>query len=139
VPVRVIVDGMACWELCEVRSKALRQAQHEGRRISTSQVNPADFRMLHSSLLGRFGRAISVHISRKLSGTYATTKLIAARFGNWGYPINLHSLNARLDNVLELVRQAIDAGVPSHLLEKSRSNLARAIIPTHPHMNRVKC
>jgi DegV family protein with EDD domain len=119
VPVQVIVDGVPYRDLFEFTPEALRRAQLEGKRISTSQVNPADFETLYSSLLERFDQVISVHMSSKLSGTYATAKLIAARFADRVCPIDSHSLNAGLDYVLEGVRQAVDAGVPNHLLETS--------------------
>jgi DegV family protein with EDD domain len=123
VPVQVIVDGMAYRDLFEFTPKALRRAQLEGRRISTSQVNPADLESLYSSLLERHERVISVHMSSKLSGTYATAKLIAERFADRVQPIDSFSLNAGLDYVLEEVRTAVAAGVPNHLLETSISPL----------------
>jgi DegV family protein with EDD domain len=123
VPVQVIVDGVPYRDLFEFSLEALRRAQHEGRRISTSQVNPADFEMLYSSLLERYDQVISVHMSSKLSGTYATAKLISERFADRVCPIDSYSLNAGLDYVLEGVRKAVDAGVPNHLLETSISPL----------------
>jgi DegV family protein with EDD domain len=123
VPVQVIVDGVPFRDLFEFTPEALRRAQQDGRRISTSQVNPADFETLYSSLLERCDQVISVHMSSKLSGTYATAKLIAERFSDRVCPIDSHSLNAGLDYVLEGVRQAVDAGVPNHLLETSISPL----------------
>jgi DegV family protein with EDD domain len=123
VPVQVIVDGVPFRDLFEFTPEALRRAQQDGRRISTSQVNPADFETLYSSLLERCDQVISVHMSSKLSGTYATAKLIAERFADRVCPIDSHSLNAGLDYVLEGVRQAVDAGVPNHLLETSISPL----------------
>ena len=119
VPVQVIIDGVAYRDLYEVTPEALGRAQQDGRRISTSQVNPADLEMLYSSLLERYDRVISVHMSSKLSGTYATAKLISERFGDRVCPIDSHSLNAGLDYVLEEVRRAVDMGVPHHLLETS--------------------
>jgi DegV family protein with EDD domain len=121
--VRSIVDGVAYRDLYEFSPEALGRAQLEGKQISTSQVNPADFETLYSSLLERYDQVISVHMSSKLSGTYATAKLISERFENRVQPIDSHSLNAGLDYVLEEVRKAIDAGVPNHLLETSISPL----------------
>jgi DegV family protein with EDD domain len=127
VPVQVIVDGVSFRDGHEFTPEALRQAQREGRRISTSQVNPADFEMLYSSLLERHERVISVHMSSKLSGTYATAKLIAGHFGDRVCPIDSHSLNAGLDYVLEATRQAVNAGVPNHLLETSIGPFRQAV------------
>jgi DegV family protein with EDD domain len=101
VPVQVIIDGVAYRDLYEFTPEALRRAQLEGQQISTSQVNPADFETLYSSLLECFDQVISVHMSSKLSGTYTTAKLIAKRFADRMQPIDSHSINAGLDDVLE--------------------------------------
>jgi DegV family protein with EDD domain len=127
VPVQVIVGGVPFRDLFEFSPEALRRAQLEGKRISTSQVNPADFETLYSSLLERYDQVISVHMSSKLSGTFATAKLIAARFADRVWPIDSYSLNAGLDYVLEEVRKAVDAGVPNHLLETSIGPFRQAV------------
>jgi fatty acid-binding protein DegV len=80
VPVQVIVDGVPFRGGSEFRPEALRWAQHQGRRINTYQVNPADFETLYSSLLERFDQVISVHKASKLSGTDATAQRNAKRF-----------------------------------------------------------
>lgn len=123
VPVQVIVDGVPFRDLFEFTPEALQQAQQGGKKISTSQVNPADLERLYSNLLERHDQVISVHMSSKLSGTYATAKLIAERLEDRVCPIDSRSLNAGLDYVLEGVRQAVNAGVPNHLLETSISPL----------------
>ena len=123
VPVQVIVDGVPFRDLFEFTPEALQQAQQGGKKISTSQVNPADLERLYSNLLERHDQVISVHMSSKLSGTYATAKLIAERLEDRVCPIDSRSLNAGLDYVLEGVRQAVNAGVPNHLLESSISPL----------------
>jgi fatty acid-binding protein DegV len=55
VSVQVIIDGVAYRDLYEFTPETLRWAQLKGKRISTSQVNLADFEMLCSSLFKRGG------------------------------------------------------------------------------------
>jgi fatty acid-binding protein DegV len=98
VPVQVIIDGVAYRNLYEFTPDVLRRAQLEGRQISTSQVNPADFETLHSSPLERYDQVISAHMSSRLSGTHATAKLIAARFADRVCPIDSHSLTSPTAN-----------------------------------------
>jgi DegV family protein with EDD domain len=133
VPVQVIVDGVTHRDWYEFTPEDVLRAQREGRRVSTSQINPADLEMLYSSLLERYDRVISVHMSAKLSGTFATAQMIAERFGSRVCVLDSQSLNAGLDYVLEEVRTAVHAGVPNHLLETSigpfRQRVRGLVIP----------
>jgi fatty acid-binding protein DegV len=97
VSVQVIVNGAAFWDLCEFTPEALRRAQLEGGRIGTSQVNPADFETLYSSLLERCGQRIWVHVSSKVSGASATAKRPTKRFS-----LSVHTqINAGFDDGLK--------------------------------------
>ena len=113
VSVQVIVDGATYRDQYEFRPEALRRAQPEGRRISTSQVNSTDLKMLYWSPLERCHRVISVHMASKLSGPYATAKLIATPFEDRVKPNNSHLLRLRAREG----PPSIAMGIPNHLLE----------------------
>ena len=127
VPMQIIVDGIGYKDFGEFGPERVNAAQRAGQRVTTSQANPADLDDAYASLLERHDRVVSVHVSSKLSGTAATARMIAERYGGRVTVIDSLSLNAGLGYVLEAARQATADGVPPERLEAAIAELRRNV------------
>ncbi|WP_298176486.1 DegV family protein [Saccharomonospora sp.] len=82
VPLHVLVDGVASLDGVEVGQAALAQAFGERRIVTTSRPTPAEFAAVFRKALADGADAIvSVHLSKKLSGTWEAAVLAAQEVG----------------------------------------------------------
>ncbi|RDI95136.1 DegV family protein [Meiothermus sp. QL-1] len=126
VPQQVIVEGKSFRDYLEITPEQVVEAQLAGKRVSTSQVSATDLEALYHALLQRFERVLSVHVSSRLSGTYAVACMVAERFGPRVKVVDSLSLNGGLSFVLEEARRRLGAGTPWERLEEAlRSFLAQ--------------
>lgn len=127
VPQQVILEGQSYRDYLEMTPDQVIQAQLAGKKVSTSQVSAVDLEALYKELLEKFDRIVSVHVSSKLSGTYATARKVAEQFGNRVKVIDALTLNGGLSFVIEEVRRKLAAGVPWERLEEAIAPLVQSI------------
>ncbi|KIQ55270.1 DegV family protein [Meiothermus taiwanensis] len=127
VPQQVILEGQSYRDYVEMTPDQVIQAQLAGKKVSTSQISAADLEALYRELLQKFDRIVSVHVSSKLSGTYATARKVAEQFGNRVKVIDGLTLNGGLSFVIEEARRKLAAGVPWDRLEEAIAPLVQRI------------
>lgn len=82
VPLHVLVDGVASLDGVEIGPTALARALGERRIVTTSRPTPAEFASVFRQALAEGADAIvSVHLSKKLSGTWEAAVLAAQEVG----------------------------------------------------------
>jgi len=119
LPQQVIIEGQSYRDYLEITPDQVIQAQIAGKKISTSQISAVDLEVLYRKLLEKFDRIVSVRVSSKLSGTYATARKVAEEFGDRVKVIDGLTLNGGLSFVIEEVRHKLAAGVPWDRLEEA--------------------
>ncbi len=127
VPQQVILEGRSYRDYVEISPEEVIQAQLAGQRVSTSQIAAPDLEALYQSLLEKFDRIVSVHVSSRLSGTYATACKVAERFGQRVKVLDSLSLNGGLSFVLEEARRKLAAGVAWEKLEEAVAPLVAQV------------
>ncbi|GIW29997.1 MAG: hypothetical protein KatS3mg071_0171 [Meiothermus sp.] len=127
VPQQVILEGQSYRDYLEMTPDQVIQAQLAGKKVSTSQVSAVDLEALYKELLQQFDRIVSVHVSSKLSGTYATARKVAEQFGHRVKVIDGLTLNGGLSFVIEEARRKLAAGVPWDRLEEAIAPLVQRI------------
>lgn len=119
VPQIAIIDGVSYRDHLEITAEQIYEAQRAGKKVGTSQVSPADFTETYEKLLQQHDRVVSVHVSSKLSGTVATAKMVAEKFGDRILVLDSLSINAGLGFVLEEARRKLEAGVSWQKLDEA--------------------
>ncbi len=127
VPQQVILEGQSYRDYLEMTPDQVIQAQLAGKKVSTSQISATDLEALYSKLLEKFDRIVSVHVSSKLSGTYATARMVAEKFGDRVKVIDSLTLNGGLSFVIEEARRKLAAGVSWDRLEEAIAPLVQRI------------
>ncbi len=127
IPQQVILEGQSYRDYLEMTPDQVIQAQLAGKKVSTSQISAADLEALYKDLLEKFDRIVSVHVSSKLSGTYATARKVAEQFGHRVKVIDGLTLNGGLSFVIEEARRKLAAGVPWDRLEEAIAPLVQRI------------
>ncbi|MCS7218995.1 MAG: DegV family protein [Thermus sp.] len=117
VPQQVIWGEKTFRDLVEIHPEEVLALLARGERLSTSQVAPEDLRQTYETLLARYDRVLSVHVSGQLSGTVATAEGVARAYGGRVKVLDSWSLNGGLWLVLEEARRLLRAGVAWERLE----------------------
>ncbi|MEN2982913.1 MAG: DegV family protein [Thermus sp.] len=117
VPQQVIWGEKTFRDLVEIHPEEVLALLARGERLSTSQVAPEDLRQAYETLLARYDRVLSVHVSGQLSGTVATAEGVARAYGGRVKVLDSWSLNGGLWLVLEEARRLLRAGVAWEKLE----------------------
>ncbi len=82
VPLYVHFQGKTFRDWEEITPGDLFSAVAQGADLpTTSQPSPQDFEKAYDEALERSDRVLSIHISSKLSGTYQSASMAAAKFG----------------------------------------------------------
>lgn len=123
VPQQVIIEGRSLRDFVEVAPAQVAEAQKAGKRVSTSQINPADLEAIYQNLLQKFDWIVSVHASSKLSGTVASAEMVAKRFAGKVKVIDSLTLNGGLSFVIGECRKKLAEGVSMEGLEAAISPL----------------
>lgn len=81
VPLNVVMGGAQYLDGLTVSNQAIYEGMEaRGAYPTTSQPSPAAFRLLYSFLTTYYDSIIAIHVSGKLSGTFALSAKEAARF-----------------------------------------------------------
>ena len=91
---QVIIEGQSYRDVLEISQAQVIEAQMAGKKMSTSQVNPADFTNQYEALLQTHDAVVAVHASSKVSGTVNTAKMMAKEFGG-GFTSSTRCLSMR--------------------------------------------
>lgn len=116
---QVIIDGQSYRDVLEISQAEVIAAQLAGKKMSTSQVNPADFTDKYEELLQNHDAVVSVHVSSKVSGTVNTAKMIAKEFGGRVHVIDSLSLNAGMKYALLKTQELVNEGVDLDRLQEA--------------------
>jgi DegV family protein with EDD domain len=82
VPLHVLIDGTTVLDCVEVGPAALAEALSRRRIVTTSRPTPAEFAAAFRAALDEGADAVvSVHLSKKLSGTWEAAVLAAQEVG----------------------------------------------------------
>lgn len=115
---QVIIEGQSYRDVLEISQAQVIEAQLAGKKMSTSQVNPADFTNQYEALLQTHDAVVAVHASSKVSGTVNTAKMMAKEFGGRVHVIDSLSLSAGMKYALLKTQQLVEEGVElDHLQE----------------------
>lgn len=120
---QVVLEGKSYRDYTEMTPQQVIQAQLAGKKVSTSQISPADLEKLYQELLQQFDRIVSVHVSSKLSGTCSAARLIAEKFGGRIKVIDGLTLNGGLSFIIDEARHKLASGVPLERLEEALTPL----------------
>ncbi|EHR49954.1 EDD domain protein, DegV family [Saccharomonospora marina XMU15] len=82
VPLHVLIDGVSALDGVEVGPVALAEALGQRRIVTTSRPTPAEFAsVFREALTDGADTVVSVHLSKKLSGTWEAAVLAAQEVG----------------------------------------------------------
>ena len=76
------------------------EQMNKGNTVKTSQVKPSEFEEIYSKMLEEYDGILSVHLSKKLSGTYASAVMSAKKFNGKVEVVDSRSTSAALGAVV---------------------------------------
>ena len=127
IPQQVVIGGRSYRDYLEITPEQILQAQQEQQKVSTSQPAPEDIEQTYRRLLERHERIVSVHVSSKLSGTFATASQVAAGFGGRVLVLDGLTLNGGLSFLIEEARHWLEQGKPWEELGEAMPSWSKAI------------
>jgi DegV family protein with EDD domain len=127
IPQQVVVNGKSYRDYLEISPEQIMSAQQAGQRVSTSQPVPEDIEQMYRSLLEHHDRIVSVHVSSKLSGTFATASQVAAGFGGRVKVLDGLTLNGGLSFLIEEARDWLERGYPFEELDQAMAEWSKQI------------
>ncbi len=123
-PQQILVEGQAFLDRVEVTPDQVLAWLQEGRRLTSSQVSPADMEQAIRRALERAEQVLVLTVSSRLSGTYQTAVGIARRFPGrvWVWDTWSISLGMTLQGLtaLDLARQGRSPEEILQILERTR-------------------
>ncbi len=130
VPCYVVVDDQTLKDGVDIQADEFyRRLQSKGRTPTTAQPTVADFQEVYRDLVGRGDQVVSIHVSRKLSGTINSAEQAKASLENGEDSAPVEIIDSRLASiplglaVLDAAEMAAEGGDYLKIAAKVREGL----------------